>query len=99
MYTNSYFILKNGLSNVHRYTIGARACETGYDPEIKIVNVAPPPAGKKDDKKGAKKEEEASQQVVAPPIDAKKEKELKEKNEAKPTRTALNSYWHLKMLF
>ena len=24
---------------------------------------------------------------------------LKEKNEAKPTRTALNSYWHLKMLF
>lgn len=55
MYTNSYFILKNGLSNVHRYAIGARACETGYDPEIKIVNIAQPPTGKKDDKKGAKK--------------------------------------------
>ena len=74
MYTNSYFILKNGLSNVHRYAIGARACETGYDPEIKAVSVAPPAAGKKEDKKGGKKEEEVSQQVVAPPIDAKKEK-------------------------
>lgn len=55
MHTNSYFILKNGLSNVHRYTIGARACETGYDPEIKAIVIAPPAAGKKDDKKGGKK--------------------------------------------
>lgn len=77
MYTNSYFILKNGLSNIHRYTIGARICETGYDPEIKVVNIAQPPPGKKDDKKGGKKEEEAPQSIVAPPIDQKREKELK----------------------
>lgn len=56
LYTNSYYILKNGLSNMHRYAIGARICETGYDPEIKTVNISAPPAGgKKDDKKGGKK--------------------------------------------
>jgi hypothetical protein len=73
MYTNSYFILKNGLANVHRYTIGARFCETGYDPEIKTVSIVQAPTGKKDDKKGGKKEEEP-QQIVSPPIDQKKEK-------------------------
>jgi len=52
--SNSYFILKNGLTNIHRYSIGLRSCETGVDSEIKAV-AAPPPV-KKDDKKGGKKE-------------------------------------------
>ena len=71
---NSYFILKNGLSNIHRYAYAARGCETGFDPEIKAVSIAPAPTGKKDDKKNAKKEEEAPQAVAAPVIDAEKEK-------------------------
>ena len=53
---NSYYTLKNGLTNLHRYAIGDRLCETGFDPEIKAVAAQAPPAGKKDDKKGAKKE-------------------------------------------
>jgi len=73
LYTNSYFILKNGLNNIHRYAFGARLCETGVDPEIKAPSLAPPVnAGKKDDKKGGKKEEEVSQALVAPPVDALK---------------------------
>lgn len=61
---NSYFTLKNGLTNIYRYSIGARLCETGFDPEIKAVIPAAAPTGKKDDKKGGKKEEEAPQAVI-----------------------------------
>jgi hypothetical protein len=52
---NSYFVLKNGLSNIHRYAFGARLCETGSDPEIKPVSIAPASTDKKADKKGGKK--------------------------------------------
>ncbi len=74
---NSYFTLKNGLTNIHRYSIGARLCETGFDPEIKPVAPAAAPTGKKDDKKGGKKEEEVAQVMAPPPVDAAKEKALR----------------------
>ena len=69
---NSYFVLKNGLSNIHRYAFGARLCETGTDPEIKTIVVALAPTDKKSDKKGGKKEEEVSQGIVAPPVDVER---------------------------
>ena len=65
MPNNSYFILKNGLTNMHRYSIGDRLCENGVDPEVKAV-AAPAAADKKDNKKGGKKEEEAPQVAAAP---------------------------------
>lgn len=99
LYTNSYFILKNGLANIQRYSIGARLCETGYDPEIKAVVAAPAPTGKKDDKKGGKKEEEAPAALIVPPVDLEKEKELRAKAESKTTRSSLNSFCLIKMLY
>ena len=66
---------------MHRYAIGARLCQTGYDPEIKVNPLANVPVGgKKDDKKAGKKEEEAPQVSQAQPIDIQKEKELRAKN-------------------
>lgn len=44
---NSYYVLKNGLSNIHRYSYGARQVETGTDPEI-TVSQPSQPTGKKD---------------------------------------------------
>jgi hypothetical protein len=53
--SNSFHVLKNGLTNIHRISYGSRKVETGYDPEIGAPQ-PPPVTGKKDDKKGGKKE-------------------------------------------
>lgn len=55
LHTNSFHVLKNGLANIHRLSYGARKVETGYDPEIGVVQVQQAQQGKKDDKKGSKK--------------------------------------------
>jgi hypothetical protein len=96
---NSYYVLKNGVTNIHRYAYGVRLCETGFDPEIKPVSVALAPTDKKDAKKGGKKEDEAPPPVTAPPIDLSKEKRTREQAETRQHRTALNGFWHVKMLF
>jgi len=51
---NSFHVMKNGLTNLHRISYGSRKVESGYDAEIGVVPVQPV-AGKKDDKKGGKK--------------------------------------------
>lgn len=53
--TNAFYVLKNGLTNLHRISYGVRKVQTGYDAEIGNAPTVQPVAGKKDDKKGAKK--------------------------------------------
>ena len=56
MLINSFYIIKNGLTNFNRYSYGARRVEQGYDPEIQISAENISNQGKKDDKKGGKKQ-------------------------------------------
>ena len=51
---NSFFVIKNCLTNLHRYSYGSRNVETGTDPEISPPQPPQPATGKKDDKKGKK---------------------------------------------